>query len=150
MKIRTYRILSSTRLGSRGAVLLVLAAIDVLFGAVLVYPPVEQLHSSAYLWRDHIMPTQVWGMIWIAVGVIVGANAFVRQDRVGYGFAIAIKIAWAFLALISAISGAVPGAWASVIVWGLAAVWVIIDSGRSETMHTREVTVLDADERNGE
>lgn len=145
MRIRTLRVLSSTRLGYRGAVLLIISLIDVLYGALLAVHLPGQVVSAATVWRDDIMPGQAWGMIWIVVGLVVGVNAFQRQDRIGYGFAIALFIAWAFIALVSALTGAVPGGWASVVIWGLAAAWVIIDSGRPEPLHSREVTVIDTE-----
>jgi hypothetical protein len=64
--MRTYHILTSTRLGYRGAFLLFLAALDGVYGWFLVNPTSEQERTTQFQWRDHIMPTEAWGVIWLA------------------------------------------------------------------------------------
>lgn len=145
MRIRTYRVLSSTRLGYRGAFLLILAFIDFIYGWVLAHPAPEQRQGSAYVWRDHIMPTEWWGAVWVAVGVVLVVNAFMHQDRIGYGFAIGLKIGWAFIAAISGLTGNVQGAGSSVAIWAGFAVLTIMESGRPEPIRTHPVTIIETE-----
>lgn len=146
MRIRTLRVISSSRLGYRGAFLLCLAGIDLVYGGILIDPPAESLRTSQYVWRDHIMPTEAWGTIWITVGVALLASAFMRQDRIGYALAIALKIGWAFVSVVGGLSGQVQGAWGSVAIWGGFAAMTILESGRPEPLRTESVTVLDDEE----
>jgi hypothetical protein len=143
VKIRTYRVLSNTRLGYRGAFLLFLAMIDLVYGWFLVNPTDESINTSQFVWRDHIMPTQAWGVIWLAAAAVLVISAFVKQDRVGYAVAIGLKVGWAFIAAASAITGHVPGAWSAVAIWGGFACLTIMESGRPEPLTTHAVTVID-------
>lgn len=147
MRIRTYRVLSSSRLGYRGAFLLPLAVIDLVYGWFLINPPDETRQTSAFVWRDHIMPPGAWGAIWIIVGVALLVSAFMRQDRVGYALAVGLKVGWAFVAMAGGLSGHVQGAWSSVAIWGGFAALTILESGRPEPLQSHEVTILDPDER---
>jgi peptidoglycan/LPS O-acetylase OafA/YrhL len=144
--IRTYRVLSSTRLGYRGAFLLFLAIIDVIYGWFLINPTPEQSRTTQFIWRDHIMPTQAWGVIWICVAIILVVSAFMRQDRIGYAAAIALKVGWAFIAAVAGLTGSVQGAWTTVAIWGGFAALTILESGRPEPLHTHDVTIMSKDE----
>lgn len=146
MRVRTYRVLSSTRVGYRGAFLLFLAVIDLVYGWFLVNPTPESQRTSQFIWRDEIMPTQAWGVIWLMAAVVLALSAFIRQDRVGYGVAIALKLAWAFVAAAAGFTGHVQGAWTTVAIWGGFAALTILESGRPEPLHTENVTVLDAED----
>lgn len=144
--IRTYRVLSSTRLGYRGAFLLFLAIIDAIYGWFLVHPTPEQTRTTQFIWRDHVMPTQAWGVIWLTAAVVLIVSAFMKQDRVGYAVAIAIKIGWAFIAAAAGLTGHVQGAWSTVAIWGGFAALTILESGRAEPLHTHEVTIINGDD----
>ena len=145
MRIRTYRVLSSTRLGYRGAFLLFLAVIDVVYGWFLVNPTPEQVTTSQFRWRDEIMPTQAWGVIWLVAAAVLLMSAFARQDRIGYAVAVGLKVGWAVIAAASAVGGNVQGAWSSVAIWGGFAALTIMESGRPEPLSTHTVTVIDDD-----
>lgn len=146
MRVRTYRVLSSTRLGYRGAFLLCLAVIDLVYGWFLVNPTAESVGTSQFVWRDHIMPTEAWGAIWLVAAFVLIVSAFARQDRLGYAVAIALKVGWAFIAAVSAVAAHVPGAWAAVAIWGGFATLTILESGRPESLSTHPVTVIDEEE----
>lgn len=135
--------LSSSRLGYRGAFLFCLAIIDFIYAYFLVNPTPEQATNSDYVWRDHIMPTAAWGAIWVFVGTSLLTCAFLKQDRVGYAMAIGLKVGWAFVAAAGGLSGNVQGAGRSVAIWGGFAVLTTIVSGWSEPVHSHEVTVID-------
>lgn len=142
-RIRTVRLLSSSRLGYRGAFLLFLAVIDLIYGWFLINPTPESTHTTQFVWRSHIMPTQAWGAVWVTVGVALLVSAFMRQDRIGYALAIALKIAWAFVAAAAGLSGHVQGSWTTVAIWGGFAALTVLESGRPEPLHTETVTILD-------
>jgi hypothetical protein len=145
--IRTYRILSSSRLGYRGAILLILAVIDIIYGSFLINPTEEQQRSTQFIWRDHIMSTQWWGAVWYGVAAVLIVSAFLRQDRVGYAVAIMLKVGWAFIAAIAGVCGHAQGAWQTVAIFGGFAALTITESGRSEPLHTHEVTIINGDDR---
>lgn len=147
--IRTYRILSSTRLGYRGAFLLFLAIIDLIYGWFLINPTPEQTKTTQFVWRDHIMPTEAWGVVWLTVAVVLIVSAFLRQDRIGYAAAIGLKVGWAFLAGAAGLTGNVQGAWTTVAIWGGFAGLTIMESGRAEPLHTHEVTIINGDPEDG-
>lgn len=140
--IHTVRILTTARLGRRGGVLLALAFVDLVYGYALVNPADEQARSSAYLWRDHIMPTEAWGVIWIVVGVTLALNAFLRRDRVGYALAVALKMGWAAICLASFVVGHVPQGYLAAAYWLAMAVIAMIVAGLAEPAESRQVTVL--------
>jgi hypothetical protein len=142
MKIRTYRVLSSSRLGYRGAFLLWLALVDFVYGWFLINPTDEQLQTTQFVWRDHIMATQGWGAIWLGAGVVLTITAFMKQDRVGYAVAIALKFSWAFIAIMAGLTGHVQGAWTTVTIWGVFGGLTVMESGRPEPLHTHEVTII--------
>lgn len=143
IRIRTVRVLSSSRLGYRGAFLLFLALVDLVYGWYLVNPTAEFQRTSAFRWRSHVMPTQAWGAIWLAVGLVLLISAFMRQDRVGYALAIALKLGWVFVSVAGAIAGHVEGAWANVVIWGVFAGLTLLESGRPEPLQAHDVTVID-------
>jgi hypothetical protein len=147
VRIRTYRVLSSSRLGYRGAFLLFLAVIDLIYGWFLVHPTPESRNTTQFVWRDHIMAPEAWGTIWIVVGVALLFSAFMRQDRVGYALAVGLKVGWAFVAAAGGLSGHVQGAWTTVAIWGGFAALTVLESGRPEPLQSHEVTILDTDER---
>jgi hypothetical protein len=143
VRVHTYRVLSSSRLGYRGAFLLFLALVDVVYGWFLINPTDEARRTSAYEWRSHIMPPQAWGAIWITVGLVLLISAFMRQDRVGYALAVALKVAWVVVAAAGGASGHVEGAWTTVVIWGVFAGLTVLESGRPEPLQTHDVTVID-------
>lgn len=108
---RLGRVLSRSRLGLRGAFLLCLAALDVVYGWSLFNPTAETMRGAAYEWRDQFMPSQDWGLLWIAAGVFIASYAWARVDRVGYSVAIGLKFFWATVAYASWLAGDVKQGW---------------------------------------
>ena len=145
IRSRTLRVVSSSRLGYRGAFLLFLAIIDFIYGWFLAHPTPESRDTSQFVWRDHIMPTQAWGGIWIGVGAALLISAFMRQDRIGYALALALKIGWAFVAVAGGLTGHVQGSWTAVAIWGGFAALTVLESGRPEPIRTETVTEVDAE-----
>lgn len=113
-----FRVLSGTRLGYRGAVLVILGFVDLLFGFSLVDPTHDTLRTSAYQWRGQYAPAWVWGALWIAVGVVLFVGALSRHDEFPYAAAIGIKVLWGMLGLMSWAVGGVERGWVSTVAWG--------------------------------
>lgn len=146
MKIRHIRVLSDTRLGYRGNFLLALACLDVFYGLSFIDPDHQTLSTPAFIWRDRIMPSTAWGAIWISAGLILLVNAFLKQDRIGYGLAIAIKVGWAFISGVSWLTGDVHNGWVSMVIWGVFAWATTSESMRGEPIRTHEVSFIDPED----
>lgn len=120
------------RIGRRGAILLILAVIDVSYGLSLIGPASETLGLAATRWREHYAPLWVWGLGWLVIAVILIVSAFLRNDRFGYAAAIGWKIAWSATTLASWIIGGVDRGWVSSIIWAVVAGMVLVIAGWPE------------------
>jgi hypothetical protein len=139
------RLLDRTRLGVRGAFLLGLAEVDLVYGAGLLFPSGETRASSAYAWRQEFMPTETWGVIWMLVGVFLITQAWARRDRAAYAVAIIIKLVWVVVALGSWIAGPVSQGWQTAgLFFGFAAVTFVM-SMVSEQRPSTTVTPMPDD-----
>ncbi len=147
MKVRTARALSRSRLGFRGAILLCLTVIDVIYGLTLVMPSEETRAGSAYAWRAEFMPTECWGALWITVGVFLVTQAWTVTKRAGYAVAIAIKLVWMVVCVGSWALGPVPASQAFALgglVGGFALI-AFVCSLWSEPITSRTVTLMNDD-----
>src|SRR4051812_40271372 len=120
------------RIGRRGAILLILAIVDVAYGLSLMAPPPDSIGEAATVWRQHYAPLWVWGMGWLVIAVILIVSAFLRDDRLGYAAAIGWKIAWSVSTLASWVIGGVPRGWVSSIIWGVVAGMIVVIGGWPE------------------
>jgi hypothetical protein len=144
VKLRTARVLSRSRLGFRGAILLCLAIIDVIYGLTLALPSEETRRGSAYAWRAEFLPTEYWGALWILVGIFLVTQAWTVHKRAGYAVAIAIKSLWMVVCVGSWALGPVPASQAFAI-GGFAcgfALLAFICSLWPEPMRSRTVTTM--------
>ena len=116
------------RIGRRGAFLAFLALLDGIYGYYLIYPPAT-LPIQARTFP--LLPASVWGWWWVGTGVICLAGAFMRSDRVAYGFAAMLKAAWGLRFAYLWYLG-VPLAWISMTVWLVFAFIILIISGWPE------------------
>lgn len=139
------RVLSHSRLGFRGAVLLILATVDLLYGWSLLHPTAEQLRTSAFEFRSHLLPTEAFGVMWMTVGVVLIFQALADNDRVGYTIAITIKVVWAFIAFASFVTGKVQQGWVSCAIWMAVAAMAMVISGWPEPLHSTTVTTMQDD-----
>lgn len=147
MRIRTVKVLKRSRLGFRGAILLCLAFIDLVYGLTLALPSHETRDGSAYQWRQEFLPTEIWGIVWIAVGVFLIVQAWSRRDRAAYAVAVAIKLLWMTVALGSWLLGPVPASQALAIVgiFGAFACIAFVVSLWPEPITSRSVTTMSED-----
>jgi fatty acid desaturase len=146
-RVRSFRVLSRSKLGYRGSFLLTLAVLDLLYGWSLINPSPEQLRSSAYEFRSHLLPTEAFGMVWIVVGIVLAMQAWIQKDRVGFTLAIAIKMVWAFIAFASFATGKVDQGWVSCAIWLIFAAMTIVVSGWPEPIRSHTVTIMPLDDR---
>jgi hypothetical protein len=105
------------RVGRRGAVLLILFAVDVGVGISFIDPTVEAAHAQNALWRDGFMPSWAWGSIWIFVGVCCLLGALSRQDAIGFGPAVALKIMWASIEITGWLCGRIDQGYRPGLIW---------------------------------
>lgn len=100
------------RVGRRGATLLFLALLDVLYPIGLAGQ-----QSAARAGYELIAPWQVWAALWGLTGLLCLGQAFVRRDRVAFSAAVAIKVAWGSIGLASWLVGVNPRGWLTALVW---------------------------------
>jgi hypothetical protein len=106
-------------LGHRGAFLLFLAVLDISYGYSL-----EATAAPQRLW-DLFLPWEWWGGIWIAVGAVCAASAFLPADRVAFGAAAALKTGWAAVMADVWLFQDVPRGWVSAVVFGCFALAIL-------------------------
>lgn len=115
------------RIGRRGAFLLFLTLLDVLYGVSILQVPgaLSRLHL--------VLSATGWGWWWIGTGVICCPAAFVRRDRLAFSLAAFLKAAWAGAWVDVWISDDfVPRAWVSVVIWLAFAMIVLVVSSWPE------------------
>jgi hypothetical protein len=116
------------QVGRRGAFLLFLAMLDVVYGYYILDPP-KGLPRSVYTYP--LLPSGVWGCWWLATAGICLAGAFMKSDRVAYGAAALIKTAWGLRFVYQWYLG-VSMAWVSMSVWLVFAFIVLVIAGWPE------------------
>jgi hypothetical protein len=120
------------RIGRRGAILLILAVVDIAVGLSMIGPTSETAGLAATRWREHYAPLWVWGVGWLVIAAILIVSAFLRNDRFGYAAAIGWKIAWSATTLASWIIGGVDRGWVSSIIWAVVAGMIVVIGGWPE------------------
>lgn len=113
--------------------MLIFGFIDEVVGYSLLDSQSRPVNVAVYKAIQHLAPLFVWAIVWIVVGVVCAAQAFARDDRVGFACAIAIKVVWAggFLAA-WVVYGAYRG-WVAAATWGVMAALVYLISGWPES-----------------
>lgn len=112
--------------GRRGAFLAFLALLDYLYGYSILSTPVPQRRLDLFL------PFHVWGIIWIAVGIVCTTGVFMRFDFLQFMAASAIKIAWSLIYVKLWLADNVPRSWVSSVIWAAFAFTVVLVSGWPE------------------
>ena len=114
------------RAGRRGAFLLFLAILDVLYGVAL-FDPTSPAHRF-----DLFLPYPWWAATWVAIGVVCFIGAFVKKDRWAFTLAATLKFSWGLLYSQIWISQGYPYGWVSMVVWLAFAGVVLIIAGWPE------------------
>lgn len=126
------------RLSQRGACLLILATVDIVFAIGLAYAPLDTQASPTYQFYAALAPLPVWASVWAAVGALCLVQAWTPRDRVAYMAATALKIFWALLHLGAWVAGVLPRGYVLAAMWLLASGLVMVmatvpKGGRSDT-----------------
>lgn len=115
------------RVGRRGYALLFFAAVDLIYGASMVWPSPETRTIPLYAYAGRVLPLLVWGAAWIGVGLICLVQSVALRDQVAFSGAVMVKLAWALLALAGWLDGDVPRGYLSATIWaGLAGLVAVI------------------------
>ena len=105
------------RIGRRGASLLFLALLDLVYAVSLLALPAETRNTPGFVFLVQLLPLGVWGAIWAGVGVLCLAQAFMRVDRSAFAAASSLKVAWGVVYLAGWAIGAIPRGYVSAAVW---------------------------------
>jgi len=86
----------------RSSFLVILGCIQVPYGLALI---LSQRSSVPVRWWPGAeravdgVPVTAWGIIWVAVGTIVLATCWTRQDRIPFALCVMLNFIWASLAI---------------------------------------------------
>lgn len=120
------------RVGRRGSALLFFTTLDVIYGMSLLAPTSSVTTTSGYRWLASVFPLQVWGGIWLLVGVLCLVGAFVHEDSVAWVAAMSIKVMWGALWFLGWAIAGVERGWVSATVWLAMAALVALLAGWPE------------------
>jgi hypothetical protein len=120
-------------LGRRGAALLFFGQLDLVVAWSLVDPLSSAPLKAAPTYRVlvAVAPLWAWALLWAAVGVVCLIQAWRRSDRLAFGLAIMLKVAWA-LAMFAAWPLGAPRGWIGGEVWLTLAAFVAVLAGWPE------------------
>jgi hypothetical protein len=130
-------------LGHRGAILLILAVIDISFGLSLIIPVAGSHSPQSTIWREHYGSDRMWGAAWFVVAAVLVFYAFRRRDAVGYATAIGWKVTLGASSLASWGFGRVTAGWLLAVIWISVAALVLVISDWPEPVEEATLTVLD-------
>jgi hypothetical protein len=125
------------RIGFRGIDLLLLAAVDFAYGLSFVHPSdpgqriVNGYLAAAIPFDDVALSMWTWAFMWWLTGAFCLVNAFRREDRWGYGMAIALKVGYVTAILYGNQHG-MPNGTTRAIVWIFITGWVVAAARRAE------------------
>jgi hypothetical protein len=129
----------TSRLGRRGAVLLIFGTIWCVHGIRLA---TDDRPRPGVMPLAELVPLPVIGAVWITVGLLGIAYAFRRgpdRDIVGFHALVGLSLAWSATYAWSWVLYLVPGpplgaghAWSGALIWAAAAALVIVCSGWAE------------------
>lgn len=114
-------------IGNRGAFLLFLAMLDVVYAIGLAFPTPRARASDTYMFLDEAGSLVMWALLWTGVGVTCAVFAFRKADTPGFMAAMFIKVLWAAVFLLGWIFAGVERGYLSTAIWGVFAgvVWII-------------------------
>lgn len=120
------------RIGRRGAMLLFLACLDVIYATSLAHPPAESARNASLLYVSTIAPLWCWAALWGGVGVVCLVQAFVRHDQIAFTAAMGLKVLWGLTFLLGWLFVGLDRGWVSAVVWLAFAAEVYVVSGWPE------------------
>jgi hypothetical protein len=129
---RPRRWVRAPHIGRRGASLLFLALLDLVFGFSLAAPAPEALRSPTAVFISGVAPLWFWALLWTTVGLLCLVGAFIHRDRVAFAAAVSVKVLWGSLYLAGWATGGLDRGWAAAVIWLPMAAWIAIISGWPE------------------
>jgi len=120
------------RIGRRGASLLFLALLDLIYAGGLLALPPEARSNPSYAFLARLLPLPIWAAIWGAVGLVCLVQAFARRDALAFTAASLLKAAWGTVYLVGWALGDIPRGWLASVIWYGFAIWLAIISGWRE------------------
>jgi hypothetical protein len=118
------------RIGRRGAIILVFAAVYALF-AVQLYPvDTERGIRLTYLYM--IMPAQAWQVLWLLVAAFAASRAFSRNDASAFCVMETLATIWSVGQLVALILHSDYSAGAFAAIWAAAVILLRIVDGWPE------------------
>lgn len=136
--VRATAIAIRYRVGRRGQALLVFGFIDFVVAYSFLDPTYRTQAAALPAYRAMIetLPLGAWGWLWAAVGGICVVQAFARQDAIGFGAAIGIKVVWVLGFLTSWMVWDAPRGWIGAATWAVLARLVHLIAGWPEEPQT--------------
>ncbi len=119
-------------IGRRGAVLLILAAVDFSIGWSYIDPVPETLNQQGVIWREHFAPVWVWGWLWVGVGLVCLLAAVTRRPAAGFTAAVALKLLWGSMELTGWVAHQIHQGYRPTVVWLLVAALIFAIAGLRE------------------
>jgi hypothetical protein len=117
------------RVGRRGAWLLFLALVDLVYGFGL--PELLRRPPARLAFLAEILPSGVWVGMWVAVGLTCLVQAFAIRDRIAFAAATMLKVLWGTVYLVGWMLLNLPRGQVGAVVWlALAGVTVLIAGWR--------------------
>lgn len=120
------------RTGRRGACLLFLAVLDLIYAYSLTTPTPRSLTNPTTLFLISIMPLGAWAFIWAFVGAVCLLFAFRHDDHIAFGLGISLKAFWALVFFWGWIIHEVERGYLSTTIWGAFALFILVIAGWRE------------------
>lgn len=118
--------------GRRGAFLLFLTLLDLIYGQALLFPTHDATAAPTYKFLAQVAPLWAWGLLWITVGMACFVYAFRRYDAPAYALAMFLKVLWALTFLLGWIFAGVDRGYLATVIWGAFAAILVLISGWPE------------------
>lgn len=127
------RVLSNSRLGVRGSALLTLGLFHCLYSIQQLWPDNLWLDRGDTQWRsEHLFTSEVFGVIWAAVGIVCVISSFFRRDAAGYAGTVALFAFWAMTEIGAWADGQAPRGYLSAATWATFGILTLILSRIAE------------------
>jgi hypothetical protein len=120
------------RVGRRGASLLFVSLLDIVYAVSLLTIPPESRGSPGIAFLELLLPLPVWAAIWAAVGLTCMVQAFMVSDRIAFAVASLLMVVWGTVYLLGWALGEIPRGFVSAVIWLGFAGWLAIISGWRE------------------
>jgi hypothetical protein len=122
------------RIGRRGAMLVVLSVIDIVYGLAMFLTDLV-FYAEPQWWPASIysmfgLSVGIWGVVWMVVGafLLTGIPKHI-PDSIHFGAAVALWVWWAFAAMVYYFTTFSPGTWGPAAVYAGFSLLILIAAG---------------------